>query len=71
MDYNFGDLYPDISRGLTDITSLSANPDKDDQEALAEDSKVSDKADFRNPRNGMVFLAIGLIVALVVFLGVE
>ena len=71
MKYAFGDLYPSLDDGSTDMTSLLANPDKDDQEALDEDTKVSEVADARNARPKMVFLAIGLVVALIVFFGVE
>lgn len=67
MDFAYGDAYPNMT-GVTE-TGLLANPDKDDQEALAESDKDSDTADITQPRKYMVLVAIGLIVALVVFFG--
>lgn len=72
LAFAYGDLYPDYTvTAATDMTSLSANPDKDDLEALNEDGDAAEKADVKSPRSGMIFLAILMVVAMVVFLGVQ
>ena len=67
MDFAYGDAYPNLT-GITE-TGLLANPDKDDQEALAESENNADKTDITQPRKYTILIAIGLIVALVVFFG--
>ena len=67
MDFAYGDAYPNLT-GTTE-TGLLANPDKDDQEALAESENNADKTDITQPRKYTILVAIGLIVALVVFFG--
>lgn len=67
MEFAYGDAYPNIT-GIPE-TGLLANPDKDDQEALAEAETDADKTDITQPRKYTVLVAIGLIVALVVFFG--
>ena len=67
MDFAYGDAYPNIT-GIAE-PGLLANPDKDDQEALAESDKDADKTDITQPRKYTILVAIGLIVALVVFFG--
>ena len=67
MDFAYGDAYPNIT-GITE-TGLLSNPDKEDQEALAESETNADKTDITQPRKYTILIAIGLIVALVVFFG--
>ena len=64
MNYFMSDLYPGI--GLE--TSTQANPEKDDQEALIEDTDVAEESS-QQARSKNVFLALGLMIALIVFFG--
>lgn len=68
LDYNFGDLYPNVATPTME-TSLKASPEKEDQEALAENEKVSDVSSASEPKRSMIWLAIGLIVAIVILFG--
>ena len=70
MIFSFRDLYPNQATA-TEETSTMANPDKDDQEALKENTKVTEKGDMRGASKKNVFLAIGVLVALVVFFGAK
>lgn len=71
MKYSFGDLYPSFATMTTDMTSLMANPDKEDQEALNESANVADKIDTKSSRSFTVIIALVFIVLAVVFLGVS
>jgi hypothetical protein len=50
-------------------TSSKATPDANDQDALGEDVKVTEKADTRNASKKNVFIALILLIALVVLFG--
>lgn len=72
LEFSLGDMYPDYSRvGMTDLTSLTANPDAEDQEALQENPELSEKGDAKGSRTGMIIAAIVLIVCMVVFFGAD
>ena len=64
MDFAYGDAYPNIT-GITE-TGFLATPDKEAQEESETDA---DKTDITQPRKYTILVAIGLIVALVVFFG--
>lgn len=68
IDFAYGDAYPNMLQSTTE-TGLLANPDKDDQEALAENESTSDKADITAPTKNKVFMSIALIMILVVLFG--
>lgn len=68
IDFAYGDAYPNYLQA-TPETGLLANPDKNDQEALAESENVSEKADISAPTKNSVLLAILAIVILVVIFG--
>lgn len=68
INFAYGDPYPNYLQSTTE-TGLLANPDKDDQEALAESEKVSEKADISSPTKNSILLAILAIVILVVIFG--
>ena len=67
MDFAYGDAYPNIT-GITE-TGFLATPDKEAQEVLAESETYADKTDITHRRKYTILVAIGLIVALVVFFG--
>lgn len=71
MNYAYGDLYPSFATNVTDMTSLAANPEKEDQEALNENGDVSDMADNKQSRSFTILIAIGLILLFVIFLGAK
>ena len=68
IDFAYGDAYPNMLQATTE-TGLLANPEKDDQEALAENESISDKADISNPSKNKTLLAIVAIAILVVLFG--
>lgn len=68
MNYFYQDLYPNMASPTLESSLLLA-PEKDDQEALAENDKVSDEASNTESRRGMIWLAVGLIVAMVILFG--
>ena len=67
MAFSLKDLYPNIN--AEEETSSKATPDANDQDALGEDVKVTEKADMRNASKKNVFIALILLVGLVVFFG--
>lgn len=66
MSFYFSDLYPGLSKTET---SLEAAPEKDDQDALNEDTKVSEVADISYARGSKIFLSVLVVVAIIIFLG--
>lgn len=68
MNFSLRDLYPNIS-SINEETSVKANPEAEDQEALNENTTLAEKADNNNASGKMVFIAIGIIIALVVLFG--
>lgn len=68
INFAYGDAYPNMLQTTTE-TGLLANPDKDDQEALAESESISEKADVTAPTKNKVFMSIALIAILVVIFG--
>ena len=68
MIFSMRDLYPNYI-AQEEETSTKANPDADDQDALNEDTQITEKADTRNASRKNVLLALAVLVALVVFFG--
>lgn len=67
MNFSYADLYPNMK--ADEETSSKATPDANDQDALGEDVKVTEKADTRNASKKNVFIALILLIALVVLFG--
>ena len=67
MAFSLKDLYPNINS--SEETSSKATPDANDQDAMGEDVKITEKADTRNASKKNVFIALILLVGLVVFFG--
>lgn len=65
LQFGFSDLYPNWG-GID--TSQLAVPESDDLDALNEDVKTAEEAS-QNARSKNIFVALGLMVALVVFFG--
>ena len=63
----YNDLYPQAKPGTE--TSTNVNPDSNDQDALNEDTKVSEKADVNNASRKNVLLAFIALAAMVILLG--
>ena len=68
MLFTMGDLYPAMS---TFETGNLANPDADDQNALNENAALAEKTDVKHARPKFVWLAVGVIVAIVVMMGID
>ena len=68
MTFQWGDLYPAES---TFETGNLANPTAENQEALNEDAEIAKAADAKTARPKFVWLAVGVIVAVVVLMGVD
>ena len=66
MNYSYSDLYPNWG-GIE--TSLQANPEADDQEALNEDTEVAEEAKTKQAKSKNIFLALFVLVALIIFFG--
>ena len=66
LTFSFKDLYPDLSG---EETGERAIPDEDKQKLMSEQSQTADEAG-KKARPKFIFLALGLIAALVVFYGV-
>lgn len=68
MNFSFGDLYP----GMTAFdTTQSTNPDAEQQAALNENADTVKEAASKGSRPRFIFMALGLIVLLTVFFGVD
>ena len=65
--FSLRDVYPNL--GAVE-TSTAVNPEADDQEALNQNPEEAQQAG-RNASKRNVFLAIGVIIALIIFLGVD
>ena len=68
LAFTMGDLYPAMS---TFETGNLANPDADDQQALNENASLANKTDVKTARPKFVWLAVGVIVAVVVLMGIN
>lgn len=67
LSFAFADLYPNMG-GMD--TSTLAVPESDDLEALNHDTKTSEEANAHTEARGKnIFLALGVILALVIFFG--
>lgn len=67
LSFAMSDLYPNMG-GLD--TSTLAVPESDDLEALNNDTKASEEANVNTEaRSKNIFLAMGVLLALVVFFG--
>lgn len=66
MLFNMRDVYPNL--GTTE-TSTEVNPEVDDQNALNEDVKTAEESSTHHAKSKSIFLAIGVMVALVLFFG--
>lgn len=67
LDLYLRDLYP--STGIQE-TSTEVVPEANDQDALGEDKVTAESVDARTPNSKNIFIGLGLIALLVVFLGV-
>ena len=65
LGFSFSDLYPNMGKMET---SELAVPENDDLEALHEDTNAVDTAT-NETSNKKIFLALGILFALVIFLG--
>lgn len=66
LGFSMADLYPNF--GGVDTSTL-ATPEVDDLDALNEDVKNAEKSSAKESSSKSVFLALGVMVALVVFFG--
>lgn len=66
LGFAMSDLYPNF--GGYDTSTL-ATPEADDLDALNEDATVSEKAVTHEARKKNIFLALGVLLALVFFFG--
>ena len=66
LDFNMRDLYPTM--GINE-TSTDVIPEADDMEALNENAGDAQTASTHFARGKNILIAVGVIVALVVFLG--
>lgn len=67
MGFSYNDLYPGMSKSIE--TSNLATPETDDLEALNEDTKITDEATPKGASGKSIFLAFGVLVALIIFFG--
>lgn len=66
LGFSMSDLYPNF--GGVDTSTL-VTPEVDDQDALNEDVKLAGESTNTEARSKNVFLAIGILVALIIFFG--
>ena len=66
LGFAMADLYPNFG-GYE--TSTLATPEADDQDALNEDTKIADQAVTSEARKKNIFLALGVLIALIFFFG--
>lgn len=64
--YALADLYPNFT-GVE--TSVLANPEPDDQDALNEDITVAEESTQLTASKRNIFIALFIFVALIIFLG--
>lgn len=67
MDFYFNDLYP--NQGFIN-TRTQTIPEPDDKQALAEDKEASVKAKVNPKQKNNIFIALAVLLAVVVLLGV-
>ena len=65
LTFSFKDLYPEIAG---EETGEKAIPDEAKQEVLSENADVAKEAS-KNAKPRFVFIALGLIIAFIVFFG--
>lgn len=65
-EFFYSDLYPGMSNF---DTSTNAQPEKDDQDALNQESEIAEKASKTQAGKKPIFLTLLVIVGLIVFLG--
>ena len=68
MTFSFRDLYPNY-KTMSEETSQKTNADYEDQEALNEDYNLVQQVDQTNASRKKVFIAMGVMVALIVLFG--
>lgn len=66
MDFAMRDLYP--AMGIAE-TSTEVIPDADDMDALNENTQDAEKASHTFARGKFILLGVGVMVAVIVFLG--
>ena len=66
MSFKLRDLYPNM--GYEETSTMSA-PEVDDQDALNEDVKAAEETSATEASTRNIFIALGMICALVIFLG--
>lgn len=66
LAFSMKDLYPNYS-GID--TSTLATPDVSDQDALNENVKVAEESTTTEARKKNIFIALGVMVALIIFFG--
>lgn len=66
LGFAMADLYPNY--GGVDTSTL-ATPEADDQQALNESPEVADTVTVTTARKKNIFLALGVLLALIVFFG--
>lgn len=66
MCFSMADLYPNM--GGVDTSTL-ANPEVDDQDALNEDVKIAEASTVTEAKSKNIFIALGVLIALVIFFG--
>ena len=64
--YSMSDLYPNFS-GVE--TSVMANPEPDDQDAMGEDITIAEESTQMTASKRNIFIALFIFVALIIFLG--
>lgn len=69
MYFSSADLYPTLATKSNTETSLEANPDRDDLDALGEDSKAV--VGGKEARGSTIIIAVLIMFALVVFFGIN
>ena len=66
LGFAMTDLYPNY--GGVDTSTL-ANPESDDQQALNENPDVAETVTVTTARKKNIFIALGVLLALIVFFG--
>ena len=66
LAFAMADLYPNF--GGAD-TSTIVTPEVNDQEALNEDVKIAEESSYTESSKKNIFIALGIIIALIIFLG--
>jgi len=69
MLFSSADIYPTLATKSNTETSLESSPDREDLEALGEDSTAS--TDGKQARGSAIAVAVLIMFALVVFFGIN